>query len=1263
MSTLFWNCRGLGNPRTVQEVVDLVSKKKPEFVFLMETMVDRSHAERLRVKLGLEGCFAVDSDGQRGGLCFLWAKNNGARLIKYSTNHIDLEISLPDKPLWRLTCYYGFAQRDRRRAAWDFLRSLKGVSDLPWVVLGDFNDLLMQADKRGRLPHPVGLIEGFAEALDDCGLMTLPMIGYPYTWERGKETARWVEEHLDRLVANIDWLQGNDRARVFNIQTDSSDHTALFLDIGGVDHVLRPRGFRFENAWLLDGGCREVVEREWSNTPGLALQARLGVCGRGLRRWGGDRHHKYGKRVEGIKKEINGLRGSHDPVSLARFRQLDEQLTVVLAQEEAFWRQRAKQHWLQGADRNTMFFHKYATYRKKKNVIQRLKDDGGVWRERNALDSVPEEVRSALFSMGKDKSPGRDGMNPGFYQAFWDVIGKDVSDFVLNCLSEKSFPANLNDANIVLIPKKCSPVSVADLRPIALCNVLYKIMAKMIANRMKPLLEGMISVSQSAFLPGRLISDNILIASEVGHYLRRKQLGQSVWYRVLVNGKPTKEIVPTRGLRQGDPLSPYLFIICAEGLSLLLQDSQAKGLLHGCRVARGAPSISHLVFADDSLLFFKANLQEALEVKRCLGIYEAFSGQAVNFQKSSITFSRNTQVEVRYLVANSLGVGQADDFGKYLGLPSVVGRNRSVVFAYVEQKLRQRFGSWNKRLLFKAGKEVLLKSVAQAMPAYTMSIYLLPMTLCNALERLMNRYWWGQSSSQGSIHWMSWDRMCVPKKFGGMGFKRLHEFNIALLAKQGWRLLTNPESLVARVFKARYYPTSSFYEATIVGNPSYAWRSIFAGQTLLKSGCRRRIGNGRTTRVLNHPWLPDAIDPYVASTHPGLGQELLVSDLIDNATNGWNNELLDELFAPRDVLLIKQLPVSLECDDDWFWDRDLRGCYSVKDGYRRLGEVNGPCLPVWGNLWSLQVPPRWRIFMWRALSDILPTLDNLINRRVELINICPACGMEEETIMHVLCSYSFASQVWNFSQLLIPSFDGRSFRQWTDLWLGNSLTYSSEAQGRICGLLYDIWTARNEAVWDGCLLMPCVVVRRFTTKWISWTAADQHRSTTRVAHVPPGPASVLDDGVICRVNAGFHGPNHAPAYGFIVQEMDGTFVAAGNGPLICPYDPLLAEAMTLCEVLSWLRDNGYSRISVCSNSLVLVSSLKHASSFRTYFGYVLLACNRLLSSMTRSTVIHVRRDDLQAAHVMAKHVTASLAHSLWRDIPPSFLEPGMANAI
>ncbi|XP_019158935.1 PREDICTED: uncharacterized protein LOC109155745 [Ipomoea nil] len=247
---------------------------------------------------------------------------------------------------------------------------------------------------------------------------------------------------------------------------------------------------------------------------------------------------------------------------------------------------------------------------------------------------------------------------------------------------------------------------------------------------------------------------------------------------------------------------------------------------------------------------------------------------------------------MRDLVSGTLSVAQVEDFGKYLGLPSVIGRNRRAVFAYVEQKLRQRFGSWNKRILSKAGKEVLLKSVAQAMPTYTMSIYLLPTTLCASLERLMNRYWWGQSGNDGSIHWLAWDRMCKPKKYGGMGFKRLQEFNLALLAKQGWRLLTNQKSLMARVFKARYFPSTSFYEAVLGGNPSYVWRSIMASQNLLKAGCRRRIGNGRNTRIWRIPCLPDLQNPYVDSVQVANGHDMLVSDLINANTGSWNNDYL-----------------------------------------------------------------------------------------------------------------------------------------------------------------------------------------------------------------------------------------------------------------------------------------------------------------------------------------------------------------------------------
>ncbi|XP_019161424.1 PREDICTED: uncharacterized protein LOC109158061 [Ipomoea nil] len=241
---------------------------------------------------------------------------------------------------------------------------------------------------------------------------------------------------------------------------------------------------------------------------------------------------------------------------------------------------------------------------------------------------------------------------------------------------------------------------------------------------------------------------------EVGHYLNRKQCGVAGWgalkldmakaydrmewtflkqmltalgfsgrwielimycvttvsYEFLVNGFSAGQVIPTRGLRQGDPLS-------------LLQQAQQCGKIHGCRVARGAPPISHLFFADDSLLFFKANVAEAGEVKRCLIEYEALPGQAVNYHKSSVCFSKNTTEDCRDQVAQLLGVPKATDFSKYLGLPSFIRRRKMAVFSYIEDKIKQRIGTWNKRLLSQAGKEVLLKSVAQSMPTFSMSVF------------------------------------------------------------------------------------------------------------------------------------------------------------------------------------------------------------------------------------------------------------------------------------------------------------------------------------------------------------------------------------------------------------------------------------------------------------------------------------------------------------------------------------------------------------
>ncbi|XP_024044748.1 uncharacterized protein LOC112100221 [Citrus clementina] len=415
------------------------------------------------------------------------------------------------------------------------------------------------------------------------------------------------------------------------------------------------------------------------------------------------------------------------------------------------------------------------------------------------------DVKEALFSMHPDKSSGPDGMNPAFYQKFWNLIGQDVTDACLYFISIHTFPDELNDTLIVLISKKLQPETLTDMRPIALCNVLYKIVAKMLANRMKLVLDS-----------------------------------------VLRNGAEVGSIIPSTGFPEGDLLSPYLFIICSEGLSSLIRNRERAGFLHGVKVARSAPSISHLFFADDYLLFFKANLNEARIIKGLLAIYGAASGQQVNYKKSAISFSANMDEVSKGQVCEVLEVSATSNHETYLGLPSQIGRKKSVVFNFIKDNVWQQLQRWNQKFLSKAGKEIILKTVAQTIPNYAMNIYLLHVDLCKELEIMMNSFWWGTKRNEDrGIHWRRWDSMCKPKSFGGIGFKKIRDFNIAMLGKQCWKLMTNPQSLVARILKAKYYPRSVFIEASVGFNPSYTWRSIMATQHVVVQGSRLRIGSGQ----------------------------------------------------------------------------------------------------------------------------------------------------------------------------------------------------------------------------------------------------------------------------------------------------------------------------------------------------------------------------------------------------------------------------------
>ena len=311
-----------------------------------------------------------------------------------------------------------------------------------------------------------------------------------------------------------------------------------------------------------------------------------------------------------------------------------------------------------------------------------------------------EEVGHAIREMALLKAPGPDGMPPLFFQTYWTEVGMDVTQAVLSCLNSRSILKSINHTFIALIPKINNPERVSGFRPISLCNVIYKIISKVIANCLKPMLNSIILETQSAFIADRLISDNILIAFESLHHIKTNYTGkkgfmamnldmskaydrvewcfleqillklgfQESWvdlimecvttvsYCILVNGEPKGLIKPSRGLRQGDPLFPYLFLFCAEGLNALLRQAAATGDIHGFSLCRNEPKLTHLFFTDDCLIFCRSTLEECAKIQELLAMYEAASGQMINREKTTLFFSKNTDAQAQETIKVALQV-------------------------------------------------------------------------------------------------------------------------------------------------------------------------------------------------------------------------------------------------------------------------------------------------------------------------------------------------------------------------------------------------------------------------------------------------------------------------------------------------------------------------------------------------------------------------------------------------------------------------------
>jgi hypothetical protein len=1036
--------------------------------------------------------------------------------------------------------------------------------------------------------------------------------------------------------------------------------------------------------------------------------------------------------------------------------QLREEINFILEQEDLRWKQRAKQNWYQYGDQNTPFFHSWANHRRKVNQIRVIKDvEGREWKKPNeiglafcqfyqelfsagdvrrideslhhveprvtpAMNAMllraynAEEVELALSQMHPLKSPGPDGFAACFYQKSWASVKTEVCAAVLDFLNNGNFDNELNITHIALIPKKKNPSILTDYRPISLCNVLYKLMAKVIANRLKKVLAIIISPSQSAFVPGRLITDNVLVAFEALHTMDRKLKGRegymalkldmskaydrvewtyleavmrklgfdvrwvqlamtcvrTVSFSVLINGQPHGNIIPTRGLRQGDPLSPYFFILCAEGLSSLLNQAEADGRISGIPITRGGTRINHLFFADDSLLFCKATIFEWVCVQEILQLYEEASGQKLNKEKTAIFFSRNTHADTKAHIASVVGVDPSQQYEKYLGLPALVGKSRVSTFTDIKGKIWDRINGWKEKFLSQAGKEILLKAVIQAIPTYTMSVFQLPKTLCNEINAMMSRFWWGHKENDRKVAWMNWGKMGRQKEKGGMGFRDIECFNLALLAKQGWRIIQNPDSLVGRIFKEKYFRHVDFMKSNLGPNPSYAWRSIWNAIPLLKKGLIWRVGDGNSIKIWGDKWVPNPISYEVQSPIRFFDQDARVSRLIDEATKWWNIELVSDIFNREEATAICTLGICPgRQKDKLIWAGTKNGCFSVRSAYhlaKSYGEAEvGSCSNgdkekvFWNMIWRIPVSRVVQHFLWKACNNILPTKENLYKKRITEDSLCPVCKSEIETVGHILWSCESSKDVWAEC--------GRSIQKchsaeegFPDILEKLVDRLSEEEMQLAVGVARQIWLRRNSVIFGGDFLSPSALITHAKAQISEYQKAEEGRRLTHVHRARPRCVKwerPKEGFVKLNWDAAINRRSNRMGAGVIARDETGMVVAALSASRPSITDPATAEAIVAWMMADFCCKLGFRRVVLEGDSMEVVTALKRGGNCSERYGHFVDDARQLLNSLELWHVHHVGREANTVAHELAQHGATLADECIWTTDFPDFLMP------
>nr|KAJ0184913.1 hypothetical protein LSAT_V11C900471370 [Lactuca sativa] len=556
-----------------------------------------------------------------------------------------------------------------------------------------------------------------------------------------------------------------------------------------------------------------------------------------------------------------------------------------------------------------------------------------------------------VFLVCCGRAPGPDGFTFAFIKKHWDTMEGDIDLAIKDFESTGVIDRGCNSSFIILVPKTSDPISLCEYRPISLIGCIYKIIAKVLAERLKRYIPQVVSHTQTTFIKDRNILDGPLIINEVISWLRKSKskaflfkvdfekafdclnwkyldsvmaqmnFGQK-WRKwifgclssarasVIINGSASKEFPLRRGVRQGDPLSPFLFILVAEGLNIALEEAKEQGIFKGVQLPNNGPNISHLQYADDAIFLGSWSIQNAKNLVRILRCFELSSCLKVNITKSKLFGIGVREVELEYLSRSvNCSIGNLPFI--YLGMPVGASMSRVVHWNPLISKFQAKLSKWKAKNLSFGGRLTLCKSVLGSLGSFLFSLYKAPVKVLKTLEKLRCRFFWGGSPEKKRIAWIAWDKILTMKKDGGLDIGSLKAHNLALLGKWWWRFYSKKHELWKDVIKSIYGNDGGFNAPSRAKRKGYCWGSIVNLHNLLSK----------------------------------------------------DNLNLCNLFS---ILTARQ-------ENNMTWNLEPSGIYTVASLRRFIDETTLPKTPASSWEWNNLVPGKVNILAWRICHSRLPT--------------------------------------------------------------------------------------------------------------------------------------------------------------------------------------------------------------------------------------------------------------------------------------------------